>query len=133
MIVPISERPRPKLVTPAKGSEGDLTNESLAEGTSVDSIIGRYAGNLAELKAWHAGRCQYGDQSAIPADFFEAFDKLKTAREQFADLGLPFDSFDDAYTAWQDGTLDARLAAPADNGQQVVDNPTTEAPTNDAQ
>ncbi len=43
-------RARPVVVTPVKGSVGDLVHEEDAAGTSVDSIIRKYGGNLAEWR-----------------------------------------------------------------------------------
>lgn len=105
IVVDISERKRPRLVTPAKGSVGDLTNESQRPLTDVDFILKRYAGNLAELNAWKSS-LKYGDQSALPDDLVDAFNILKDAHDAFSTLeNNPFVSFDDAMSAIADGTF----------------------------
>lgn len=105
IIVDISKRPRPRLVTPSKGSDGDLTNESQRPLTDIDFILKRYAGNLAELDAWR-GSLRYGDQSAIPDDLVDAFNTLKNAHDAFDKLeDNPFKSFDEAMSAIADGSF----------------------------
>lgn len=105
IVVDYSKRKRPRLVTPAKGSVGDLTNESQRPLTDVDFILRRYAGNLAELNAWKSN-LKYGDQSALPADLVDAFNTLKDAHDAFDNLqDNPFGSFDEAMSAIADGTF----------------------------
>lgn len=115
IVVDYTERKRPKLVTPAKGSVGDLTNESQRTLTDVDFILKRYAGNLAELSAWKS-TLKYGDQTVMPDDLVDAFNILKDAHDAFNKLeGNPFASFDDAMSAIADGTfMDKIVKKPAD-------------------
>lgn len=105
IVVDYSERKRPRLVTPAKGSVGDLTNESQRPLTDVDFILRRYAGNLAELNAWKSN-LKYGDQCAMPDDLVDAFNVLKDAHDAFEKLqDNPFGSFEEAMSAIADGTF----------------------------
>lgn len=55
------DRPRPRLVTPAKGSFGDCTDETQSAACDLNSIIRRYGSNLAELAAWR-GSMSFGVQ-----------------------------------------------------------------------
>lgn len=105
VIIDYHSRPRPRLATPAKGSVGDMTNESMLPLTDLGAILKRYGGNLAELAAWR-GAVSYGDSTIIPNDLQEAFDKLKDAHEAFENLpDNPFASFEDAMTAIENGTI----------------------------
>lgn len=121
IIVDIDKRQRPKLVTPSKGSEGDLTNESQRPLTDVNFILNRYAGNLAELNAWRSN-LKYGDQSSIPEDLVEAFNVLKNAHDAFDNIAdNPFASFDDAMSAIADGTFIDKISKKT--GEKPVEKP----------
>ena len=58
IIIDISERPRPSLVTPTKGTEGDMVDETQASACSIDAIIKRYGGTLPAAKGWPDGGVQ---------------------------------------------------------------------------
>lgn len=114
IVIDYSERKRPRLVTPSKGSVGDLTNESQRPLTDVDFILRRYAGNLAELNAWKSN-LKYGDQTAMPDDLVEAFNTLKDAHDAFDKLqDNPFGSFDEAMSAIADGTFMDKISTKPD-------------------
>lgn len=101
-----SERSRVSLKTPAKGSIGDKTDESQAGLTDVVSILKRYGGNLEELKRWR-GSARFEDNTLLPTDLTEAYDKIKSARDAFDAIpNNPFTSFDDAVRAYAEGTFD---------------------------
>lgn len=70
------ERVRVKCITPTKGSVGDMTDESMANSTSIPSILARYGGNLAEIARWR-GSQNYGVQPT--ADLEEALEQVKEA------------------------------------------------------
>ena len=84
-------RPRPKLITPAKGTEGDCTDETMVGMCDINRIIQRYGGNLAELAAWR-GSMSYGDQP--PDNLEDALDMLNNAKDLCNSLGV--DSISDA-------------------------------------
>lgn len=106
IVYDIDSRSRPKLVTPAKGTEGDMTNESMAPLTDLNAIIKRYGGNLADLVAWR-GPLTSGDDTIVPADLQDAIESLKAAHDTFDELpNNPFASFEDAMTAIKDGTFE---------------------------
>lgn len=116
IVITASARPRPELVTPPKGKEGDLTDETQARLCDLDNILRRYAGNLAELMAWR-GRLDYGEQ--LDVDLQSVFDKLQTAHDSLADLpDCPFDSLDDAFAAIRDGSFMSHFA-PKTNQSEV--------------
>lgn len=100
IIIDISERPRPSLVTPAKGSEGDMVDETQAAACSIDAIIKRYGGNLPAAKGWPDGGVQ------LPLNRDELEDMAYTACEDIVNSGQsPFKSVDEAITALSDGTF----------------------------
>ena len=77
------DRPRPVLKTPAKGTFGDCTDETMAKDTDLSSILARYGGNLADLARWR-GSMAFGDQ---PVDNLEdALDIISNAHDALADL-----------------------------------------------
>ena len=103
IVVAYSDRPRPVLKTPAKGSLGDCTDETMASLTDLPSILARYGGNLAEIARWR-GTMAFGDQ---PVDNLEdALDAISNAHDALADLpNNPFETLDDAFAAIKDGTF----------------------------
>lgn len=123
IILDISKRVKPRLVTPAKGSTGDLTNESQRPLTDIDFILKRYAGNLAELNAWKSKQ-KYGDQSALPDDLVDAFNVLKDAHDAFDNLpDNPFSSFDDAMAAIADGTFIDKIVPRGTSKEELLIEP----------
>ena len=84
-------RPRPVLITPAKGTEGDCTDETMVGMCDINRIIQRYGGNLAELAAWR-GSMSYGEQP--PDNLEDALDMLNNAKDICHNLGV--DSISDA-------------------------------------
>ena len=90
-IVKRENRLRPCLVTPAKGTPGDCTDETMAGMCDINRIIQRYGGNLAELAAWR-GTMQYGDQP--PDNLEDALDMLNNAKDICNNLGV--DNISDA-------------------------------------
>ena len=103
LVIAYDDRPRPVLVTPAKGTFGDCTDESMAKDTDLPSILARYGGNLAEIARWR-GTMSFGDQ---PSDNLEdALEVIANAHDALADLpNNPFTSLDDAFSAIKDGTF----------------------------
>ena len=90
-IVTREQRPRPRLITPAKGEQGDCTDETMAGMCDINRIIQRYGGNLAELAAWR-GSMSYGEQP--PDNLEDALDMLNNAKDICNNLGV--DSITDA-------------------------------------
>ncbi|QCS36194.1 hypothetical protein [Capybara microvirus Cap1_SP_159] len=83
--------------------------------TRLDTILSRYAGNLAELVAWR-GSVAYGEQSTL--DLQSAYDKMREAHEAFVDLpNNPFKSFDEAMLAVSDGTFVEKIAKSSEASQ----------------
>lgn len=78
-------RPRPVLTTPAKGAEGDCTDETMASMCDINRIIQRYGGNLAELAAWR-GSMSFGEQP--PDNLEDALERLKDANQICKSLGV---------------------------------------------
>ena len=60
-VITRDERPRPVVVTPAKGTLGDCTDETMKGECDIGRIIQRYGGNLAELARWR-GSMSFGEQ-----------------------------------------------------------------------
>lgn len=121
IIIDISLRPRPTLKTPAKGSEGDCTDETMAKFTDLGSIVQRYAGNLAELAAWR-GTMSFGDQPVNNLE--DAIDKLKEAHDYIAES--PYDSLEDAIVAINNGSFGKPVETPNKetiNHETVENNP----------
>ena len=79
------DRPRPTLQTPAKGSVGDCTDETMASMCDINRIIQRYGGNLAELAAWR-GSMSYGEQP--PDNLEDALERLNDAKQICQSLGV---------------------------------------------
>lgn len=105
IIIDVSERPRPSLVTPAKGSEGDMVDETQAAACSIDAIIKRYGGNLPAAKGWPDG----GVQLPLNRDELEVM--AYNACEDIVNNGKsPFKSVDEAITALSDGTFAEKVA-----------------------
>lgn len=96
----LDKRPRPRVTTPEKGTEGDRTDETMVGLTDIGAIIQRYGGNLAELAAWR-GTMAYGDQP--PTNLEDAIDVLNRAHDALIDT--PFGSLDEAIAAIKDGTI----------------------------
>lgn len=94
-------RPRPMLITPAKGTEGDCTDETMAGMCDINRIIQRYGGNLAELAAWR-GSMSYGEQP--PDNLEDALVMLNNAKDICNRLGV--DSISDALTKLNNPTTD---------------------------
>ena len=107
-IITRENRPRPRLVTPAKGEQGDCTDETMAGMCDINRIIQRYGGNLAELAAWR-GSMSYGEQP--PDNLEDALDMLNNAKDICNNLGV--DSISDAL---------AKLITPS----TIENSPTTE-------
>lgn len=103
IIVAYSDRPRPSLKTPAKGTLGDCTDETMAASTDLPSILARYGGNLADIARWR-GTMSFGDQ---PVDNLEdALEVISDAHDALLDLpNNPFGSLDEAFSAIKDGTF----------------------------
>ena len=100
IIIDISERPRPSLVTPAKGTEGDMVDETQASACAIDAIIKRYGGNLPSVKGWTDGGVQ------LPLNRDELEDMAYNACANIVNNGTsPFHSVDEAITALSDGTF----------------------------
>lgn len=78
-------RPRPVLITPAKGAEGDCTDETMASMCDINRIIQRYGGNLAELAAWR-GSMSFGEQP--PDNLEDALERLNDAKKICHSLGV---------------------------------------------
>ena len=78
-------RPRPVLITPAKGSVGDCTDETMASMCDINRIIQRYGGNLAELAAWR-GTMSFGEQP--PDNLEDALERLNDAKQICSSLGV---------------------------------------------
>lgn len=99
VLIDREKRIRPVLQTPAKGSVGDMTDESQAAQTDVGSILQRYGGNLAEIAGWRG--VEYGVQPETNLE--DAIDKLKEAEDLTKDLG--YGSLDEAMSAIANGTF----------------------------
>ena len=84
-IITRENRSRPRLVTPAKGEEGDCTDETMVGICDINRIIQRYGGNLAELAAWR-GSMSYGEQP--PDNLEDALDMLNNAKDICNNLGV---------------------------------------------
>ena len=105
IIIDISERPRPSLVTPAKGSQGDMVDETQAAACSIDAIIKRYGGNLPAAKGWPDGGVQ------LPLNRDELEDMAYNACEDIVNNGKsPFKTVDEAITALADGTFAEKVS-----------------------
>ncbi len=109
IITDIDKRLKPRLKTPEKGSDGDLTVQSDLPQTDINNILARYAGNLAELKAWQDGQ-KYGDGTLLNKDLLELHDeysrRLDEANVKFTEneaLKKRFASFDEYYKAVLNG------------------------------
>lgn len=97
--------------TPVKGSEGDLCVQSDLAKTDINSILHRYAGNLAELKAWQDGR-EFGVQSPLGDDLLDAtsvFESLESQYNNNAQLSKAFANFGDFVRSVSDGTIYSKL------------------------
>lgn len=116
------KRPRPRLITPAKGEQGDCTDETMAGMCDINRIIQRYGGNLAELAAWR-GTMQYGEQP--PDNLEDALDKLNNAKEICHTLGV--DSITDALAKLTTpSTTEISSEVKLDEKETEVKNETTE-------
>lgn len=105
IIIDVAERPRPSLVTPAKGSVGDMVDETQAAACSIDAIIKRYGGNLPAAKGWPDGGVQ------LPLNRDELEEMAYNACEDIVNNGKsPFKSVDEAITALTDGTFAEKVA-----------------------
>ena len=105
IIIDISERPRPSLVTPTKGSDGDMVDETQAAACSIDAIIKRYGGNLPAAKGWPEGGVQ------LPLNRDELEDMAYNACEDIVNNGKsPFNTVDEAITALSDGTFAEKVS-----------------------
>ena len=98
-------RPRPFLVTPEKGSVGDMVDESQAAGCAIDAIIKKYGGNLPAVQAWPDGAIQ------LPSNRDELEEMAYNACEDIVNSGKsPFASVDEAINALSEGTFVDRIA-----------------------
>ena len=105
IIIDIAERPRPSLVTPAKGSAGDMVDETQAAACSIDAIIKRYGGNLPAAKGWPDGGVQ------MPLNRDELEDMAYKACEDIVNNGQsPFKTVDEAITALSDGSFAEKVS-----------------------
>lgn len=103
IILDADMRPRPLLVTPAKGSVGDMVHEEDAAGTSIPSILQRYGGNLEDLVRWRKDPIPF-DCDLMPSDLAEALQKVHDIGEMLNTLELPEGvSRDDAIAAIKSG------------------------------
>lgn len=110
IIFDVDKRPRPSLVTPAKGEFGDCTDETQAQHTDIGSIIARYGGNLAELARWR-GTMSFGDQPLNNLE--DAIEAFESANEALGNLeNHPFASLDEAFAAIKDGTFISKINSP---------------------
>lgn len=108
VVFDVSELPRPALVTPAPCAEGDRCVKSDVVHTDIDNIIRRFAGNLAEIKAWQNG-LRYGEQ--LNADLASLHEMFQSAHDNFSAWSdSPFGSFAEAAECWSNGTFDTRIA-----------------------
>ncbi len=104
IIIDVEARPRPSLVTPAKGSSGDRVDESQAVACSIDVIIKRYGGMLPACRGWEDG----GVQLPLNRDELEAM--AYDACENIVNSGdSPFASVDEAISALSDGTFASKI------------------------
>lgn len=118
LLFSVHDRPRPEVVTPAKGSEGDCTDETQAAMTSVDSIISRYGGNLAEIAGWR-GRMG-ANQFQPPSNLEDALEILKNAESELVASKLPFDSLSSALESMRDGSFAERIKAASKSVEETV-------------
>lgn len=77
--------PRPELVTPEKGSKGDLCDQSQKESCNLVNLMQRYAGNLAEIRAWQINPDNYGTQP--PDNLEDALDLVEEGLNTAQGLG----------------------------------------------
>ena len=122
IIVAYSDRPRPVVKTPAKGTLGDCTDETMAASTDLPSILARYGGNLAEIARWR-GTMSFGDQ---PVDNLEdALDAIANAHDALADLpNNPFATLDEAFSAIKDGTFIDKITKKEVKNEEKPSKPT---------
>lgn len=123
IIIDVAERPRPSLVTPAKGSAGDMVDETQAAACSIDAIIKRYGGNLPAAKGWPDGGVQ------LPLNRDELEDMAYSACEDIVNSGKsPFQSVDEAITALSDGTFAEKVSnfKPTETAETTATTATTD-------
>lgn len=77
--------PRPELVTPAKGSPLDLCDQSQRDSCNLANVMQRYAGNLAEIRAWQTNPANYGTQP--PNNLEDALDLVEEGLNTAQGLG----------------------------------------------
>lgn len=107
-VITRDERPRPTLSTPAKGTLGDCTDETMQGECDVGRIIQRYGGNLAELARWR-GSMSFGEQvNHNLEDNIERFKMLENAVMNLPNK--PFASLDEAFKALEDGSFDEKVS-----------------------
>lgn len=118
IIIDISERIRPTLTTPKKGSEGDLCVQSDEPKTDINNILVRYGGNLAEMTAWRNSQV-FGDATLLGKDLLEIHqllaDKTADAAAKFAAdelLTNRFKDFDEYVQAVKNGWDGSDLVNP---------------------
>lgn len=96
-------RPRPTLRTPAKGTEGDCTDETMVDGCDIGRIIQRYGGNLAELARWR-GTMSFGEQ--VNHNLEDNVERFRELEGQLKDLpNCPFGTLEEAFNAIADGSF----------------------------
>lgn len=101
-------RPHPLLCTPAKGAEGDCTDETMVDGCDIGRIIQRYGGNLAELARWR-GTMSFGEQ--VNHNLEDNIERFRTLEGQLRDLpNCPFKTLEDAFGAIADGSFMDKIA-----------------------
>lgn len=121
LVLSYSDRPRPVLVTPAKGAIGDCTDETQACHTDIGSIIARYGGNLAELARWR-GTMSFGDQPV--SNLEDALEVLASADEALGNIpNKPFSSLDEALASFRDGTFYEKLKGEKLKGEEHEEKP----------
>lgn len=122
-------RPRPLLRTPAKGAEGDCTDETMVDGCDIGRIIQRYGGNLAELARWR-GSMSFGEQ--VNHNLEDNIERFRELEGQLKDLpNCPFATLNDAFDAIADGTFIEKITPKFENENKERKNeekPSVKAP-----
>lgn len=128
VVFDLNDRPRPALKTPAPCEEGDRCVKSDVVHTDIDAIIRRFAGNLAEIKAWQSG-LKYGEQ--LDADLTDLHEMLREAHDRYDEWkDSPFGSFAEAAECWANGTFDSRVSDYISSKTKKTEVNTDETPEN---
>lgn len=128
IIIDRDTRPRPVVLTPAKGSAGDMVDESQAAGCAIDAIIKRYGGQLPAVARWRDGDVQ------LPLNREDVATMAYNACRDLVESGkTPWSTVDDALKALADGTLsDAILTHLSNNTPKPDNDPEKKEVTNEA-